>query len=52
MTIAATAVWLLTFLGLARRLLYVVLLAFTRPRARSLDNQAEQATIGAYQPEG
>lgn len=50
--VAAAAVWLLTFLGLARRLLYVVLLAFTRPRARSLDNQAEQATIGAYQPEG
>ncbi|MGB5036046.1 MAG: tellurite resistance/C4-dicarboxylate transporter family protein [Blastocatellia bacterium] len=50
--VAAAAVWLLTFLGLARRVLYVVLLAFKRPRARSLDIQAEQAVIGAYQPGG
>ncbi|HRA86446.1 MAG TPA: tellurite resistance/C4-dicarboxylate transporter family protein [Planctomycetaceae bacterium] len=30
--VAAAVVWLLTFLGLARRLLYVVLLAFSRRR--------------------
>ncbi|MBI2817622.1 MAG: tellurite resistance/C4-dicarboxylate transporter family protein [Acidobacteria bacterium] len=37
--IAATAVWLLTFLGLAKRILYALLLAVRRPRAPLLERQ-------------
>lgn len=46
--VAAASVWLLTFLGLARRVLFVILLAFRRPHlAIVVNNQTDQATIRA-----
>lgn len=45
--VAASAVWLLTALGLARRILYIVLLAVRRPGAHSQIINTERATIGA-----
>lgn len=45
--IAAAAAWLLTFLGMARQLLYVVLLALRRPRMHTTTTQTERAALGA-----
>lgn len=45
--VAASAAWLLTFLGLARGILYVVLLALRRPRTATTNKHTEQAALGA-----
>lgn len=46
--IAATAVWLLTFLGLARRMLYAALLGLRRPPARLHEPRGDQAAVRAW----
>lgn len=46
--IAATAVWLLTFLGLARRMLYAVLLGLRRPPAMQLERPGGQGAVGTW----
>ncbi len=50
--IAAAAVWLLTFLGLARRMLYAVLLGLRRPHVPQHLKQSRQTTVGNWKTEG
>jgi hypothetical protein len=49
-TVAVTA-WLLTFLGMARRMLYAVLLGLQqqRPHMPHLQHPGGQAVVGAWQ---
>ncbi len=44
---AAAAVWLLTFLGLARQMVYAVLLWLRRPHILHLEQPGGQTAVGA-----
>ncbi len=51
--IAAVTVWLLTFLGLARRMLYAVLLGLRRPHVPlHLEHPGGQTVVGDWKTEG
>lgn len=50
--IAAAAAWLLSFLGLGRRLLYTLLLAMRRSSLASFPRSNQQATLGGCQTGG
>lgn len=51
--VAAVSVWLLTFLGLARRMLYAVLLGLRRPReSQHLEQPDGQAVVGNWKTGG
>jgi len=50
--IAAAAVWLLTFLGLGRRMLYAVLLGLRRERFPNLERAGGETAAGCLNTEG
>jgi tellurite resistance protein TehA-like permease len=50
-TVAVTA-WLLTFLGMARRMLYAVLLGLQRPHIPHLERPSSRTAVGAWQARG
>lgn len=50
--IAAATVWLLTFLGLARRMLHAVLLGLRRPHVPHIEQAGDQIIVGAWNTGG